>query len=273
MNHLGDRTSAYVDGRLTGSQLARAEAHLGVCAACARQVEAERSLAAQLRGLGDAAAPGDLSARILTSAPGCGGAPWERLGRRAADRASLPAWRRRVAARTAAGGGFVVAVAAGIVLLGSAAPAVTAPAVLRAAEFDGAALRTTVQVAAARDSTEVAAQALRAEGWALPDLPADLHISGVTIHREGEVEVLRVEIVGTSGTALLLEVQGSVDGDAPPEAELVRCGPVTAVVTGDPEVRSRVAGLLPAGDVDSSLTGRFDRGVHAIVSFFSEVAP
>ncbi|NCD20174.1 MAG: hypothetical protein EOL89_09345, partial [Actinobacteria bacterium] len=60
VRHLGDRTSAYVDGRLTGRRLARAEAHLRACPACARNVEAERALAERLRSLGPADAPADL---------------------------------------------------------------------------------------------------------------------------------------------------------------------------------------------------------------------
>ncbi|MGM0384863.1 MAG: anti-sigma factor family protein [Actinomycetota bacterium] len=272
MRHLGDRTSAYADGRLTGRRLARAEAHLRVCSSCARQVEAERALAERLRCLGPARSPSGLPERIIASAP-AGTGPWRRAVHWATDRASLRGWRRRFTVRLGVGSGLIAAGVAGIVLLGSVPDD---PASLRAAAAGGAALRGPVQtVAMVQDSTEATTRTLRDHGWALPaDLPADLHITGATIHTEGDTQMLEVEIVGGSGVATVFQGRGSLDATLLPEhAEFVQCGDLSTVVVGDSEVRFRVAALLPAAAVDSSLAGRFDRGVQAILTFLREVAP
>lgn len=270
MRHLGDRTSAYVDGRLTGRRLARAEAHLRTCQTCARSVEAERALAERLRSLGPADAPADLEARIITRPPS-GNGPWQRTVRRAADRASFPGWRRRLTVRFGAGAGLVAAGLAGFVLLGSV-PQDTAA--LRAAAAGSASLRGPV-VEMAGNSTEATARTLRDQGWALPaDLPVDLHIAGATVHTDGGAEVLEVEIAGGAGVATLFQGRGAMEAEMVPEhAEFVQCGDLSTVIVGDTELRSRVAALLPAAPVDSSLAGRFDRGVQAVLTYLREVAP
>lgn len=272
MRHLGDRTSAYVDGRLTGRRLARAEAHLRACPACASNVEAERALAERLRSLGPADAPADLEARIITRPHSCNG-PWERTVRRAADRASFPGWRRRLTVRLGVGAGLVAAGLAGIVLLGSV-PEDTAA--LRLAAAGSASLRGPVQVVEmAGNSTEATTRTLRDQGWAFPaDLPVDLHIAGATVHTDGGAEVLEVEIAGGAGVATLFQGRGAMEAEMVPEhAEFVQCGDLSTVIVGDTELRARVAALLPAAPVDSSLTGRFDRGVQAVLTYLREVAP
>lgn len=270
MRHLGARTSAYADGRLTGRQLARADAHLARCDACARQVTAEREVRARLRGLAGAEPPEGLHDRLVLAAPPPG-ARWEAL-QRAADHVSLRSWRRRVVGRVVAASGVLATALVGVVVLGGA-PDVGPPEVLRAAAGDGAAFRATL--GPGTDSTEATAAALRAAGWAMPDeLPVDLHISAATVHRDGAVEVLEVEIVGITGAATVLQIRGEVDPAALPDgARAVQCGPVAAVVTGEAGVRERVARLLPAAPVDSSVAGRFDRGVTTIVSYLQDVAP
>lgn len=252
MRHLGSRISAYVDGRLAGRDLARAEVHLGSCLECAQRVMAEREVRQYLRGLANAEPPVDLSARILQRPVS---------DRRRQRHARVLDWlacrpRRRGAI---VAGGAVVATFTGIVLLGSTDVAVGPAAA------SGAGRHRPV------DSTEMTAEVLRAEGWILPvAIPADLHIAEAAVHREGEV--LEVEIVGASGSARLREMRGGVDQiELPRDAELVECGGVVAVVTGEENLRTRVAALLPA--VDSSLAGRFDRGVQTIVSYFHEVTP
>lgn len=270
MRHLGDRTSAYVDGRLTGRRLARAEAHLRTCPACATNVEAERALAERLRSLGPADAPADLEERIITR-PHSRNGPWQRTVRRAADRASLPGWRRRLTVRLGAGAGLVAAGLAGIVLLGSV-PQDTAA--LRAAAAGSVSLRGPV-VEMAGNSTEATTRTLRAQGWAVPaDLPVDLHIAGATVHTDGGAEVLEVEIAGGAGVATLFQGRGAMEAEMVPEhAEFVQCGDLSTVIVGDTALRARVAALLPAAPVDSSLAGRFDRGVQAVLTYLREVAP
>lgn len=270
MRHLGVRTSAYVDGRLTGRSLARAEAHLRVCDQCVRQVAAERALQLRLRGIGDAEPPLDLPARSLRTAPPAGPRP-RGLAHRLTDRAALPGWRRRVAGRVAAGAGLAGLATAGVLLMGGLPAA--SPDLLRD-PTGGAAFRATVQ-ASVSDSTEATVAGLRDHGWALPaELPADLHISAATLHEVEGVELLEVEVVGPAGAVRLLQVHGALDAaDLPADAELVQCGGVAAVLTGEPATRARVAALLPAAPVDSSMAGRFDRGVQAIVSLLREVSP
>lgn len=270
MRHLGTRTSAYVDGRLTGRQLARAEAHLRQCDACAAQVTAEWQVRARLRSLAVAEPPEHLHARLVMAATASGA---RRLGlRRLGDRVSLPSWRRRVAGRALAATGVAATMLLGVVLLGGS-PDVGSSDILRAAGSDGAAFRASLGPGDV-DSTELTTEALRAAGWAMPELPVDLHISDVTVHREGAAEVLEVEVMGATGAATVLQVHGGLDAGALPEgARLVQCGAVAAVVSGEHTVRDRVAGLLPAAAVDSSVAGRFDRGMTTIVSYLQDVSP
>lgn len=62
--HVSDRLSAYLDGALPASALERVQAHLEICATCARAYEELRALRGLLRALPDPAAPAGLVDRI-----------------------------------------------------------------------------------------------------------------------------------------------------------------------------------------------------------------
>jgi anti-sigma factor RsiW len=62
--HVTDRLSAYLDGALPASVLARVQAHLEECAACVRAYEDLRALRGLLRALPDPAVPAGLADRM-----------------------------------------------------------------------------------------------------------------------------------------------------------------------------------------------------------------
>jgi anti-sigma factor RsiW len=65
MSHLGDLTSALVDGELTGAELDRANAHLAACAACRAEAAVVRRLKRELSALADVAGAEALTRRLL----------------------------------------------------------------------------------------------------------------------------------------------------------------------------------------------------------------
>lgn len=277
MRHLGPRTSAYVDGGLTGSRLRRAEAHLRRCPWCAEQVAWERELSLRLRSLERADVPVGLTERI----PGPPQPPGKlrRLGWTVTDRVSLPAWRHRAAVRAVVGGSALVTTLGVVILVGAAQDVtVTDADVMRAgasATVAGAPVVTRLAASGADDSTATAAALLRDAGWVFPaDLPPGLHIAGVSLHRDAGREVLEVEVAGGGGSARVLEVRGRVEaGAVPADAVVVQCGEIAVVLAGNTAVRDEIAALLPSHGFDSSPVGRLDRGMQAVVSFFGEVGP
>jgi anti-sigma factor RsiW len=71
MSHLGDLTSALVDGELTGAELDRANAHLAACAACRTEAAIVRRLKRELSALAEVAGAEALTRRLLAM-PGPG---------------------------------------------------------------------------------------------------------------------------------------------------------------------------------------------------------
>ena len=65
MSHLGDLTSALVDGELTGAGLDRANAHLASCPACQAEAAQMRRLKRELRALGEVDGADALTRRLL----------------------------------------------------------------------------------------------------------------------------------------------------------------------------------------------------------------
>jgi len=255
VRHLGTRVSAYVDGHLAGRRLRAAERHLRGCARCRAEVAAERHLAAQLRALGEAEVPSGLAARIGDPPSRCEG-----LLASMRDRLSLPAVRRRVAVRAAAGGGAVIMVAGAVVAMGATSEAA----------FDGAALLATPSPAAVARATLVADPPVPA--WVVPELPEDVRMSSATLRRVADRDVVSVDVVGPGGSATMLQVRGVVDPDSVPEhAIVVQCGDVAVVVTGDAVVRDVVAEGLPARGRDASPVGLWERGLDVLASVVREV--
>jgi len=58
------RLTDYLDGRMTGAQMQRLDAHVAACPACAREWEAQGALQASMAVLGPVPAPADLPLRI-----------------------------------------------------------------------------------------------------------------------------------------------------------------------------------------------------------------
>lgn len=262
MRHLGSRASAYVDGRLRGRSLRAVEAHLVGCAGCRELVEAERDLAARLRALGGTEVPAGLAERIEPP-PACGGA-LRRFGLRVADRASLPAWRHRLAVRAAVGGGAVVLAVGSVVALGAA----------QEATLDGGSLLASPAALGVTTSRfQPAGEVLPAGSWVFPEgLPDDVSVVAATVREADGRDVLEMDIVGPGGSARMIQVRGRVPSDSVPDgAVVVQSGDVGVVVTGDAVVRDMVIAHLPAHGLDASPVGRWERGLEVLVSFVREV--
>jgi anti-sigma factor RsiW len=88
MSHLGDLTSALVDGELTGAELDRVHSHLAACAACRAETAQVRRLKRELSALGEVDGAEALTRRLLAM-PG----PGTPLASRPLHRAQLPARR------------------------------------------------------------------------------------------------------------------------------------------------------------------------------------
>ena len=65
MSHLGELTSALVDGELTGAELDRANAHLAACDACRVEAAQLRRIKRELRALAEVAGAEALTRRLL----------------------------------------------------------------------------------------------------------------------------------------------------------------------------------------------------------------
>lgn len=131
--HLGDRTSALLDGQLSAEEAERAWAHVHTCHVCRDRVEREGWLKRRLAGLTydptACAAPDDLKGTLL-GAPGdvFFGFPLEV----AHDRTS----HRRALGLAALGGGALGAAVMGVLAFGAApasAPTTPAPAAVGSA--------------------------------------------------------------------------------------------------------------------------------------------
>ena len=93
-DHLStEAAAAYVDGRLPAAGQIRADAHLGHCPQCRREVSDQRDARRALRGSGPIHMPGDLRERLRLLGDGFvseegrsprpePGSPWSRLLRR-----------------------------------------------------------------------------------------------------------------------------------------------------------------------------------------------
>jgi anti-sigma factor RsiW len=91
VSHLGDLTSALVDGELTGTELDRANAHLAACAACRAEAAQMRRIKRELSALAEVNGAEALTRRLLAM-PG----PKDPLGPRRLQRVySRRASRRR----------------------------------------------------------------------------------------------------------------------------------------------------------------------------------
>jgi anti-sigma factor RsiW len=90
VSHLGDLTSALVDGELTGAELDRANAHLAACADCRTEAAQMRRLKRELSALAEVYGAEALTRRLLEM-PG----PRDRLGSRPLRRAEKRRTRRR----------------------------------------------------------------------------------------------------------------------------------------------------------------------------------
>jgi anti-sigma factor RsiW len=90
MSHLGELTSALVDGELTGAELDRANAHLAACDACRTEAAQLRTIKRELRALAEVAGAEALTRRLLAM-PG----PKDPLGPRPLLRAQGKRARRR----------------------------------------------------------------------------------------------------------------------------------------------------------------------------------
>jgi Putative zinc-finger len=111
MSHLGDLTSALVDGELTGAELDRANAHLAACDACRVEAAQLRMIKRELRALAEVAGAEALTSRLLAM-PG----PRDPLG----PRALLRGQGRRTRGRR---GRYVVLGAVSLVVAGVSAAA------------------------------------------------------------------------------------------------------------------------------------------------------
>lgn len=127
---LGEKAAALVDGELDHAARERAQRHLGQCAECRAEVEAQRRLKASLASLASAAPvpPPDLSARLLAlPVPGTDRAsrgPLRPAGpvtlrSPSGPRAGRPAGRRRGLRRRTAVGSAVAALGVVAIALGS----------------------------------------------------------------------------------------------------------------------------------------------------------
>jgi anti-sigma factor RsiW len=90
MSHLGELTSALVDGELTGAELDRANAHLAACDACRAEAAQLRMIKRELRALAEVVGAEALTRRLLAM-PG----PKDPLGPRPLLRAQGRRARRR----------------------------------------------------------------------------------------------------------------------------------------------------------------------------------
>lgn len=71
MSHLGELTSALVDGELTGVELDRANAHLAACAACRAEAAQTRLLKRELSALAEVDGAEALTRRLLAMPGRC----------------------------------------------------------------------------------------------------------------------------------------------------------------------------------------------------------
>lgn len=106
MSHLGDLTSALVDGELTGAELDRANAHLAACAACRAETAQMRRLKRELSALAEVCGAEALTRRLLAM-PG----PRDPLGPRRLQRAYSGRRARRRRGRYAVWGAVSLVVA------------------------------------------------------------------------------------------------------------------------------------------------------------------
>ena len=90
MSHLGELTSALIDGELTGAELDRANAHLAACDACRVEAAQLRTIKRELRALAEVVGAEALTTRLLAM-PG----PKDPLGPRPLLRAQGRHSRRR----------------------------------------------------------------------------------------------------------------------------------------------------------------------------------
>jgi anti-sigma factor RsiW len=104
VSHLGDLTSALIDGELTGTELDRANAHLAACADCRTEVAQMRLLKRELSALADVCGAEALTRRLLEMP-----SPRDPLGSRPLRRAEKRRARRRRGRYVALGVSLVVA--------------------------------------------------------------------------------------------------------------------------------------------------------------------
>lgn len=245
MSHLGSRISALADGQLAPAAAERALAHVAACPQCAGELAAARAARRALAAAQDVTPTADLTARLLSLAPGtplpapaprCD--PFARVGPERATPAGGSRLtghprtltgdlaRRRSGARVAAGSlAGLGAVAAMLFALGDRPPVVPSSHPAQALSLLGEATPGARSFAGAALTREVGAsrpvvrsvdhlEELRESGWTCPvELPAGWDVTAVRLE-EHEPQRVEIDLAGPGGTVVVTEQRGRLDVDA-----------------------------------------------------------
>ncbi|MEE6280550.1 hypothetical protein [Georgenia sunbinii] len=279
MTHLGSRVTALVDGQLPAEEAEESLAHTVTCYECAELLRRERSSRRVLWQAGDIVPDDDLTARLLAiQHPGGHGAP-----RRRASRPML------VGIGAAAAFGVV---AAGLPVLGALSEDRTDPQdILAAVEGrTGTTPEGLPSGMADGSSTAEVVGWLADHGWSVPDpLPGGMRVVDVEVFESDTGEVLEVELAGETSSIRLLQQHGRLAADDAAVTRLddggrwrlgtggqhvvLQSGDRVVVVTPAVNVNgagAQVLEVMPAGEYDTSVLGRFGRGWQAVASWATD---
>lgn len=277
MMHLGSRVTALVDGQLPVEEAEEALAHTVTCADCAELLRRERVSRHALSQACDVQPDDDLTARLLAiGAPG--GVDWS----------PRPLSRPVLAGIGAAA---VIGVAAGVLpLVGALAELHSDPHDILAAVQGrvGATPEGLPPGMADGSATAEVVEWLADHGWSVPEaLPEGLEVVGVEVFDTDTGEILELELAGATSSVRVLQQHGQLTSSTrsavTPIADgrwrlgggqhvVVQSGDCVVVIT--PALSGTGAGaqiveVMPAGEYDTSVVGRFGRGVQTVATWAS----
>lgn len=243
MSHLGSRISALVDGQLAPAAAERALAHVATCPQCSAELTEARQARRALAAADDVAPTADLTARLLSLAPGTSMAapqrPCDPFASTPGARGASDGYARtltgdlahrrsgvRIAAGSLAGLGAVAAMlfalgdrppvvpsahpAQALSLLGEATPGA---GITVAGLSTGSAAHTPLAATSATSTGDHLAW-LRARGWTCPvELPEGWSVTAVRLEGD-DVRRVEIDLVGPGGTVVVTEQHGRLDVEA-----------------------------------------------------------
>lgn len=250
MNHLGALVTPYVDGELSPSRAAEAQAHLDMCAECRSAVvlehAARRRTQESVRGVQPSA---ELTARLLAMPAG----PVPSIS-------GLSTRPRRTPFVLGGGAALVGLFVLTLFVLGAPRPGTSPSSVLAAADtdLDATATALPVTLAAAPDLAD-----LRYESWALP---SGVTVGSVDILDDGATQTLDVTLTTSSGEVRLLERSGTLD-------EVAAAGVQSDTVAGRTVYEVEGWYVLEAGSCVVAVHGDSQAAVQAVIAALPAADP